>query len=219
MKRLKGFTLAEALITLAIIGVIASMVLPNLATDVQKQQVGPALAKAVNTLENANKMILQQNNARKLSSICEDDYVSCLNDYINGTLSTPTDTYYAYDLKTTLTKEANMLVGKDSIAYFLESAGLTSIETPPANSKYHNRYYTLLIDINGPKKRPNVLGKDTFKFYVDDNGSVIPYGGSEYKSYMAGEAVLWETECLKSGPTNGASCTGSIADKSWKVDY
>lgn len=56
---MSAFTLAEVLIALAIIGVIASVTLPALNANVQKQQVGPALAKAINTLENANRLLLE----------------------------------------------------------------------------------------------------------------------------------------------------------------
>lgn len=51
-----GFTLAEVLITLAIIGVIATMTLPSLMTNTQEQQAKTGLKKAINTLNNAAEM-------------------------------------------------------------------------------------------------------------------------------------------------------------------
>lgn len=45
-----GFTLAEVLITLAIIGVVATMTLPALMNNTQEQQARTALKKAINTL-------------------------------------------------------------------------------------------------------------------------------------------------------------------------
>ena len=42
-----GFTLAEVLITLGIIGVIAAITLPTLMSDTTSAQIGPKLAKAV----------------------------------------------------------------------------------------------------------------------------------------------------------------------------
>ena len=77
-----GFTLAEVLITLGIIGVIATLTIPSLQTNVRAQSVGPGLAKAINTLENANKMLLTNENARNLTEICGGDanslYLTCL---------------------------------------------------------------------------------------------------------------------------------------------
>jgi prepilin-type N-terminal cleavage/methylation domain-containing protein len=51
-----GFTLAEVLITLAIIGVVATMTLPALMTNTQEQQARTGLKKAVNTLTEAAAM-------------------------------------------------------------------------------------------------------------------------------------------------------------------
>ena len=52
----KGFTLAEVLITLAIIGVIATLTLPALMTNIKEQQAITAFKKAVNTLVTADEM-------------------------------------------------------------------------------------------------------------------------------------------------------------------
>lgn len=52
----KGFTLAEVLITLAIIGVVATMVLPGILTSTTEQQAKTAIKKAVNVLTNIAKM-------------------------------------------------------------------------------------------------------------------------------------------------------------------
>ena len=51
-----GFTLAEVLITLAIIGVVATMTLPALMNNSQEQQAKTGLKKAVNTLTEAVQM-------------------------------------------------------------------------------------------------------------------------------------------------------------------
>ena len=88
MKRLlKGFTLAEVLVTLAIIGVVASLTLPVLNANVTKQQVGPALAKAINTLENANMLAIKENGVRTLVDLTPDSPQSyfdvALDDYVH----------------------------------------------------------------------------------------------------------------------------------------
>ena len=51
-----GFTLAEVLITLAIIGVVASLTLPSLMTNTAEQQAITAFRKAVNTLSEVGQM-------------------------------------------------------------------------------------------------------------------------------------------------------------------
>ena len=79
----RGFTLAEVLITLAIIGIVATLTLPAINLNVQKQQVGPSLAKAVNTLSNANKLAFADDDVRHLSSISE-NYLDIMSKYVVG---------------------------------------------------------------------------------------------------------------------------------------
>ena len=56
MMKKNGFTLAEVLITLAIIGVVATLTLPALMTNTQEQQARTALKKGINTLTEAAQM-------------------------------------------------------------------------------------------------------------------------------------------------------------------
>ena len=51
-----GFTLAEVLITLAIIGVVATLTLPSLMTNTAEQQSITAFKKIMNTLNEAGQM-------------------------------------------------------------------------------------------------------------------------------------------------------------------
>ena len=51
-----GFTLAEVLITLTIIGVVATLTLPALMTNTAEQQAKTALKKGINTLTEAAQM-------------------------------------------------------------------------------------------------------------------------------------------------------------------
>ena len=64
-----GFSLAEVLITMAVVGFIAAVTLPSLQLNVEKQKVGPALMKAVNTLEVANSVAIQVAEVSALNEI------------------------------------------------------------------------------------------------------------------------------------------------------
>ena len=48
-----AFTLAEVLLTLAIIGVVAAMTVPSLMTSTEDKKLGAGAKKAYNTLQNA----------------------------------------------------------------------------------------------------------------------------------------------------------------------
>ena len=63
----KGFTLAEVLITLGIVGVVASMTLPTLNNNVQKQTYEAGAKKAYNILSNAVSMYMVDQGVDDLS--------------------------------------------------------------------------------------------------------------------------------------------------------
>lgn len=57
----KGFTLAEILITLGIIGIVAALTIPTLVSNHKKRVVTTSLKKFVNTLLNTNEQINYDN--------------------------------------------------------------------------------------------------------------------------------------------------------------
>ena len=56
LKKREGFTLAEVLITLAIIGVVAALTTPAIIRNSQNAKIGPQLSKIVTTFENAAQL-------------------------------------------------------------------------------------------------------------------------------------------------------------------
>lgn len=61
MKRF-GFTLAEVLITLGVIGIVAAMTLPALVHNYQEQEYVTRLKKSVSALEQAKIRAMDENN-------------------------------------------------------------------------------------------------------------------------------------------------------------
>jgi prepilin-type N-terminal cleavage/methylation domain-containing protein len=55
-----GFTLAEVLLTLLIIGVVASLVIPGIIADTQEQELKTAWKKAYATISNAARLQLAE---------------------------------------------------------------------------------------------------------------------------------------------------------------
>lgn len=74
MKRLNsGFTLAEVLITLAIIGVVAAIVLPSVMSNYQYKSVGVKLAKFISTLEGSTRPFVVNNDNFTVTDSEEDE--------------------------------------------------------------------------------------------------------------------------------------------------
>ena len=70
MKKIKkpaAFTLAEVLITLAIIGVVAALTIPTVITNYQKKMYVTQLKKSYNNLTNAFRTIMANDGVTKLS--------------------------------------------------------------------------------------------------------------------------------------------------------
>ena len=62
-----GFTLAEVLITLGIIGVVAAMSAPALIQHASAAKTGPAMSRAISALSNGMQAFLFANDANKIN--------------------------------------------------------------------------------------------------------------------------------------------------------
>lgn len=226
MRKNKGFTLAEVLLTLGIIGVVASLTLPSLNKNVQGTKAAPALMKSINTLQNALSLGMAQKGLRNLNSYT---YVKDIFEE-NGPLYTTMDfydpvkvegKYYEFDSSpgpAQLNHKLLVYTTKDGIDFLLLNEGEMRVNYQINQKMYGGQSFLLYVDIDGYKKGVNTLGVDTFLFLVDSKGIVIPYGGYEWAKYT-GLNVLWKTRCNSEKVTLGAACTGSIVDNGGKVIY
>lgn len=238
--RRNAFTLAEVLITLTIIGVIAAITAPSLIGSYQKSKVGPMMRKFINTIEVANQHLFSDNSADKLSYIYNQDresYLNALSTYVLGNTSEDSlaDIEIVpkkYDKTTNLDSSSayliyNMKSGEDFAINVVTAADLNSSKAT-AQGSYKGRWATLYYDMNGFSNSPNILGKDIFYFKMDDNGTLIPDGGKlQYTAYYSkGVTEQWSgtggytpNQCNETKVHSGSSCAGSIMDNNWKVIY
>ena len=187
-----GFTLAEVLITLGIVGVIAALTIPSMTHNVSKQQVGPALAKGINSLEAANRKALADNGAIRLNDI--GNYFSeVLAAQLNGNLVEP-------DQNTT---------------FFVTNDGISYQDFSVSNQNY----YTLIIDINGYNKKPNAGGIDMFRVYVTQDGKVIPSGSAEAASNSDIIQESASVNCNGADVNPSTACTNTIIQDGWEMKY
>lgn len=229
MKKL-GFTLAEVLICIGILGVVAMLTLPALMSDVKKHQVGPALAKAINTLRTTNDFAIQQYNARDLIEILETDGIDD-SGYFEGVLTkfmqfdkiTNPKNYKKFDKASAYAVINDRKEGyqtKDGLSFYrpVDSNPKSLSSTAHLGKGYSGKYYVVYVDINGPHKKPNNLGRDVFQLWVDTKGVVIPYGGAAHKAYTNSSKILWHTACMRE-VSDAEACAGSVVDNAYKVVY
>jgi prepilin-type N-terminal cleavage/methylation domain-containing protein len=198
-----GFTLAEVLITLAIVGVIAALTIPGLTANVSKKSIGPALAKAVNNLNSVNAEALEHSGKTRLDDIVGNGYYSAvLEAYMGGVLYPSTTEYYKF-------------LSNDGIMYIVHSK-VSSLEDEIDDERYCGVYWPVTIDINGKKgKNETAKGTEQFLVYVDAFGKVILAGSQEAVDYGIETTKL---DCKKDKTIN-EYCTATVAKYGWEVTY
>lgn len=90
------------------------------------------------------------------------------------------------------------------------------------NGAMYTLYAAFFIDING-YKRPNMLGRDIFKFYLGQDGTLYPAGGKDVCVYYGLDRAYWNTAedswGCKDTTTYGVGCAGRISESNWVMNY
>ena len=172
MKKI-GFTLAETLITLGIIGVVASLTLPVLSENYNKKVYATRFKKAYSELYNAIKLSEAYNG---ISSDWNINFSE--NQQENSKMFT--DKYilpYYKNLKFCSfgRNEPNCgeVYGGNSANYITQNGTGMSFYI---NENYNGyKFIAVVIDINNSKK-PNLFGNDAMTFELSDDGRLVPSG-------------------------------------------
>jgi len=191
----KGFTLAEVLITLLMVGVIASIVIPGLIQDSQKAELKSALKKVYSDLNQATMMI-KQDNGGTLQGIFLDNSTfhsgttslsAIYGKYINiirtcgssgSNISAPNPCWHLNNQW--YGESGNPTSGCDGCITFYTNSGywvtgdgggaiIPGCNYTDASSGIKDAcVFGIYVDINGVKK-PNKINSDIFWFYLDKN--------------------------------------------------
>ena len=190
-----GFTLAEVLITLGIIGVVAAITMPMLIGHYNKQVWVNQLKKTVSTLENGVKLMMAEDGVDWLYetstwsyvpsggcltfSVCT-DFRENLKKYFNATTSTSVENNKSYlflDMPgsfTSIPMEMHLANGADIGVFRINKAPYLAGGWVGPMPDLVN----VIIDVNGLKKEPNKLGRDVFLYAISEKGQVLAYGSA-----------------------------------------
>jgi prepilin-type N-terminal cleavage/methylation domain-containing protein len=188
----KGFTLAEVLITLLIIGIIASITIPGLIADMQDQQYKVAWKKTYSDFSQAVRKLSMDNAGNLINAFSSHDDLrnkvisnlsytktcdSGVPRGINGCWPASWHLASGVTGDVNITNTSRVILNNGVIAsFYLHSPGCTG-----NLSTNGNQCGEVLIDINGFKE-PNKVSKDIFAFEILRNGNITP-AGSQSTTY------------------------------------
>lgn len=228
---INAFTLAEVLITLGIIGVVAAMTIPNLIAHNQQKQTVVKLQKAISVMNQAYRLAYDEvgevtpEEARTLGAQAYFDKFWA--PYIK-TSSFCTKVGCGYDMKgvkvlgqpwkycsgasvTLQLISDNSRIGFFTMDNFFYIVTLSTGATGATENTAVTVPY-IYVDINGTAK-PNIVGKDIFilerKIDGEKGGVVVPVC-SNYSDQSVNSL------CTMS--SSGACCAEKIKRSGWRID-
>lgn len=172
----KGFTLAEVLITLGIIGVVAAMTLPSVVNKYQAKVLETGFKKSYANLQNAYIMTKANLGVSNLRAA----YATVLNN--DGVLPYKDEFMNEFKRNIKTIKTVKVYPFKTYAGRYVTSISHNSdlpqaLNILPDGSSIGNILHAGLIefwvDTNGPYKGPNRYGFDMFYFRVDDSSDKV----------------------------------------------
>ena len=234
LKRNAAFTLAEVLITLGIIGVVAALTMPSLIANYQKSQFEAGVKKMASVVGQAATKLMADEGVSKITETSllyhpTDDWdTMCklggefLDKYFNVVDKCETyekcfgETYKHADKDYADTFEFG---GYSADACRILADGV-SICAVAGDSSYYAADFN--FDLNGPKG-PNKQGYDLFYFSVYYDGSIseVPPECRKDAAQCNGYTPIEKADLCKNGEVSGygAGCFMYLQRNGFKIDY
>jgi len=204
MKKFNAFTMAEVLLTLLIIAVIATMTVPALKKDAAARTVATSLNKIYSELSQATQLALSKSAVNKLSRTdFFTDEETFHNKFVKEYFSvarecpagTPEDCF----------GNSNLVAGRSVL--LTNGFGLAFL--------YNNTGSMIVyVDVNGPKS-PNKGGSDQFILNVDNSGTVHTGLGNQSKYDTYSQKCVEGTDDYELA----WSCAVKIQQDGWNIKF
>lgn len=221
----KAFTLAEVLITLGIIGIVAAMTIPTLIAKYQKTQTVTILKESYSILQQAMRLSQEENGEVDSwdSTLSGHDF---FHKYLANYLKWQGE-YTSTELKNTAPRYC--LNGNPYTGTFYTdniSSHFTLLNGSMISAQIDGVGMMIGIDVNGLSK-PNKVGRDNFMFYFTPQYGLVPLGGKGTTAYFnygnRKRDDLLKSQTLYSCNKNqcGYWCSSVIISDNWQIsgDY
>lgn len=220
----KGFTLAEILITIGIIGVVAAMTIPNLMTKIQKSRLETQLKATYSVIQQAMKSA--EGHGADFQTAFQDNFTANKNWFDEYILPNLKVENVCYNQPGCWHKpgEVKDLLGRTSVFEMVNGIGYGIITFTTAKGAWFNMdsFYkahcdsmfgvttptgclVIYFDVNGSVK-PNRIGKDIYILVQSENG-LIPAGSEKSKKQI-------EKNC---NTGDGYWCLAKVKNDSWSI--
>ena len=193
-----AFTLAEVLITLGIIGVVAALTMPSFMAHYKAKVLEAQFKKASSTLTNATLKLIDQGLSPYdlTSEELIEQYAKVLN------ASKYSDNLFCerryYVILKTLTGNSGAVTVFTAPGMMLNDGSLVIVGRKRGDLLWIN------VDINGPIKGPNQVGHDLHVFAINANNNLIPLsGGHDTRQCTMNSTDHWGNDIYV-----GYGCTG-----------
>lgn len=237
--KMLGFSLAELIIAIGIVGIVANMTLPRLMTSVQNHQFIAALKNDYTTINQALRKMsddygcpgdlkctpLGSGNTttagdgivqylkviKNCGNMSSTSNKTCFADYVSD--------HYTGSSRYNGWSSGYNFITADGSSYELWALGANCVNSGSAlaTSPLTKICGIMYIDVNG-LKGPNNVGRDIFEYMITTaKGPLLyPWGARD-----GGDAYITGTtfnSCYTTNP-DGFSCSGRIMDEGWAMNY
>lgn len=221
--KLSAFTLAEVLITLMVIGILAVVTIPSILQSYEERESISKLRKVYSVLKQAYQLAEIENGPPDTWNLSNSNSLGYIKKYLNIVKECPGNTggctymgYYKWlngndypHLKTDIDNAVKYVLADGVTMFSLRISSSCKMEAGKVEGSLYS-CASFDVDLNG-QKPPNQFGKDLFAFYLTKAG-IFPYGGSAIDNYYN-----HNTYC-KNTNTEGYSCARWVIERG-NMDY
>ncbi len=233
-KKSLAFTLAEVLITLAVIGIVAALTIPTVVRNYQKHQTVTRLKKTYSALSNTTNLAIADNGPIQGWELTDGATPQGSLDFaqkyllpylkISKNCELEITQYCEFGNKPLNKTDNTRTLGAAYARFYLNDGTFIAVRSYQdlETTTNHKKYAVVFIDVNG-QKGPNTLGKDVFSFeYLIDclvprlNGKFVP------KHVDLNRATLTsDTGGMCNRNQSGDACPALIMKDGWQIkdDY